>query len=194
LLTALGLPFAVVVSDAPETLDPGTAPETQAVVLAQRKARAVAASLQDGLVLGADTIVVLDADILGKPENDADAARMLRLLSGQRHQVITGLALVAAATGASATSTVTSTVQFLPLSDDEIARYVASEEPLDKAGAYAIQGRGAALIAGFEGCYTNIVGLPLCETARLLIAAGLPVPAASPICRLPDGAPCPRLV
>ncbi|MGH2615205.1 MAG: Maf family protein [Thermomicrobiales bacterium] len=194
LLGEWGVRFDVVVSDVPETVDAGLSPARQAVALAERKAWAVASTVQNGLILGADTIVVLDNAILGKPAHDEDAVRMLGRLSGREHRVITGLALVDAASGVSRTSSVVSTVRLGALNDDEIERYVASGEPRDKAGAYAIQGLGAALIAGLDGCYTNVVGLPLCETASLLTAAGLVVSATPPVCRLPDGTPCPRLV
>jgi septum formation protein len=190
----VGVPFRVVVSDVTEAADPALTPEKQAVALAIRKARAVANRPDAGLVLGADTIVTLNDDLLGKPLNDEDAARMLRALSGQEHRVITGIALVDASSGEEHSSVVSTTVWFRLLSDDEITAYVASGEPRDKAGAYAIQGLGAALVDGFDGCFTNVVGLPLCATARVLAEAGLLVAAPAPVCRLPDGSPCPRLV
>ena len=194
LLCELGLPFQVIVSNVAETWDVATPPHELANVLAERKARAVAASVGTGLVLGADTMVVLDDEFLGKPEHAPDASRMLRRLSGREHDVITGLVLVDAATGTLRSGAVTSTVRLRALSDDDIAAYVATGEPLDKAGAYAIQGIGSHLIAGLEGCFTNVVGLPLCETARLLTDAGLAIAANVALCRLPDGSPCPRLV
>jgi septum formation protein len=143
-------------------------------------------------VLGADTIVTIDGDLLGKPADDAEADRMLRRLSGREHSVVTGVALVDAETGSRQTSAVTSLVRFWALSDEEIAAYVASGEPRHKAGAYAIQGLGADLIAGLSGCYTNVVGLPLCEVARLLTHIGVTVPASWRGCRLPNGERCPR--
>jgi septum formation protein len=194
LLARLGVLFDVVVSDAPETLVPTLPPEAQAAVLAGRKARLIASRLGAGLVLGADTMVVLDNEVLGKPRHGEDAVRMLGWLSGRAHRVITGLVLIDAASGAERASSVVSSVCLRPLHDDDIVGYVATGEPNDKAGAYAIQGLGAALIAGFDGCFTNVVGLPLCETARLLDEAGIPIAATPPICLLPDGTPCPRLV
>jgi septum formation protein len=117
-------------------------------------------------VLGADTTVTLDSQILGKPEDSADAARILRLLSGRIHRVITGVAIVTASrTEVAAESTA---VQFLALSDEEIADYVATGESMDKAGAYAIQGRAARWIPRIEGCYFNVVGLPIALVASLL--------------------------
>jgi len=117
-------------------------------------------------VLGADTTVTLDNAILGKPEDAADAARMLRLLSGRTHRVITGVALVTQR-GAEVAAEVTA-VRFLTLSDEEIAEYVATGEPMDKAGAYAIQGRAARWIPRIEGCYFNVMGLPLALVSSLL--------------------------
>ena len=118
------------------------------------------------MVLGADTTVTLDNAILGKPEDAADAARMLRLLSGRTHRVVTGVALVTAK-GAEVAAEVTA-VRFLTLSDEEIAEYVATGEPMDKAGAYAIQGRAARWIPRIEGCYFNVMGLPLALVSSLL--------------------------
>jgi len=118
------------------------------------------------VVLGADTTVTLDNLILGKPESPADAARMLRLLSGRTHRVITGVAVVTAEqTRAAAEVT---TVQFLALAEEEIAAYIATGEPMDKAGAYAIQGRAARWIPRIEGCYFNVVGLPIALVSTLL--------------------------
>jgi septum formation protein len=117
-------------------------------------------------VLAADTTVTLDNHILGKPEDPADAARMLRLLSGRTHQVITGVALITATSTQVAAET--TAVQFLALSDEEIAAYIATGEPMDKAGAYAIQGRAARWIPRIEGCYFNVVGLPIALVSTLL--------------------------
>jgi len=124
------------------------------------------------IVLGADTTVTLDGQILGKPEDAADAARMLRMLSGRTHRVITGVAL-ATASGTEVAAEATA-VSFLTLSDQEIAEYVATGEPLDKAGAYAIQGRAAKWIPRVEGCYFNVVGLPLALVATMLESVRVP--------------------
>jgi septum formation protein len=180
LLGELGVPFRTIVSDAPETLTSGLSAVEQAILLADRKARAVAAGIAAGLVLGADTMVVLEGEILGKPRDDADARAMLRRLSGRDHQVITGLTIVDAKTGESQSESVTTVVTMRDLTDIEIAVYVATGEPLDKAGAYAIQGAGAALIAEYRGCYANVVGLPLCATSRLLVTAGA-LPSNHPV-------------
>jgi septum formation protein len=194
LLSRLGVPFRVVVSDAPETIDSTLRPEEQAVALARRKAWAVAARLGTGRILGADTIVELDGDLLGKPRDEAHAARMLRALSGRQHRVIAGLALVDAGPGHERASAVETAVRFRSLSEEAIAAYVASGEPRNKAGAYAIQGLGGALVAAIDGCFRNVVGLPLCETARILEQAGFAIDAREPVCVLPDDSPCPRLV
>lgn len=194
LLAELGVPFQAVISDAPETIDPRLDPKAQAVMIATRKARAVASQIEAGIVLGADTIVVLNGVLLGKPVDDADATSMLHRLSGREHRVVTGIAVVDAVTRSIRTSAVTSIVGFRALTESEIAEYVATGEPSGKAGAYAIQGIGARLISNLNGCSSNVVGLPLCETAYLLSAAGVAIDPIWPGCRLPDGTPCPRSV
>lgn len=194
LLETLGIPFEIVVSNEEEQIDPELRPEDSAVLLAARKARAVARGIEAGFVLGADTIVVLDGEILGKPVDDEDAVAMLRRLSGRDHDVITGVALVNAASGASLQRSVRSLVRMRALSEHEIAAYVATGEPRDKAGAYAIQGIGSGLIASYEGCYNNVVGLPLCYVAVMLAQVGIAVPPAGGFCRLPDGTLCPGTV
>ncbi len=134
------------------------------------KARAVAREWTGGpaVVLGADTEVVLDGRYLGKPRDAADAARMLHELSGRTHEVVTGLALVDAPSGREETLAVTTRVTMIDAGAEEIAAYVATGEPLDKAGAYAVQGLGARLVARVDGCFTNVVGLPVETTRRLL--------------------------
>ena len=194
LLGDLGIPFQIAVSDVAETLAPGLDPEAQAMALAERKARAVASGLEAGIVLGADTVVVLDGRLLGKPQDDADAIEMLRLLSGRDHRVVTGIATIDAATCSLNSSTVSTVVHFRPLSEAEIAAYVATGEPRDKAGAYAIQGVGGELVHDLRGCFSNVVGLPLCETARLLREVGIFPDPTWPGCRLPGGKLCPRQV
>ena len=139
------------------------------------KARAVARAWTEGpaVVLGADTEVVLDGCYLGKPRDAADASRMLRALGGRTHEVVTGLALVEAPSGREETTAVTTRVTMIAAGDDEIAAYVATGEPLDKAGAYAVQGQGRHLVARVDGCFTNVVGLPVQTTRRLLERWGL---------------------
>ncbi|HEX5814431.1 MAG TPA: Maf family protein [Methylomirabilota bacterium] len=174
LLRSLCPDFEVAPSAVDERLEPG--PLAAAVArLALRKARAVAGARRASLVLGADTIVVIDGEVLGKPSGPAEAAAMLRRLRGRVHEVLTGVAVVDAATGREATETVTSRVRMRAATDAEIAAYAATDEPLDKAGGYAIQGRGGALVEGLEGSWSNVVGLPLAATAALLRRFGVAV-------------------
>ena len=173
LLTQAGYSFTVHPAHIQEDPLPGENPTAYVTRLAREKAQAVYGQLAgdtalDGAltVLGADTTVTLDDQILGKPENAADAAWMLRMLSGRTHRVITGVALVTArAMEVAAEST---TVWFREVSDAEIAAYVSSGEPMDKAGGYGIQGRAARWIPRVEGCYFNVVGLPLALVTKLL--------------------------
>ncbi len=171
LLTQAGFSFEVQPAHIPEDLLPSEDPIAYVVRLARQKAEAVFSEISSQesaapVVLGADTTVTLDAHILGKPADAADAARMLRLLSGRTHRVITGVAVVAAS-GVQVAAEVTG-VRFLTLSDEEIAAYIATGEPMDKAGAYAIQGRAARWIPRVEGCYFNVVGLPLALVTTML--------------------------
>jgi septum formation protein len=159
-------------SDIPETLDAGPL-ETAVAALALAKARAVAASAPGAVVLAADTVVGLDAEVFGKPADAADAVAMLRRLRGQWHDVITGVAVVA--DGGAATAAVVSRVLMEAVDDASIDAYVATGEPLDKAGAYAIQGAGGSLIAGLVGSYTNVIGLPLEATRALLARFDVPL-------------------
>jgi septum formation protein len=161
-------------SQVAEVHPPGPAAAAVAAV-ALDKARAVAREWTGGpaVVLGADTEVVLDGRYLGKPRDAADAARMLRELSGRTHEVVTGLALVDARSGREETLAVTTRVTMIDAGAEEIAAYVATGEPLDKAGAYAVQGLGARLVARVDGCFTNVVGLPVETTRRLLKRWGL---------------------
>ena len=166
-------------SDLEETLGPGSLRDA-VVRLALDKARAVAARGPDpGLVLGADTIVVIDGEALGKPAGPDEARAMLRRLRGRTHEVITGVGLVDARTGRTETVSVVSRVRMARYDDAALEAYVATGEPFDKAGAYAIQGAGGALVAGLEGSFSNVVGLPLAETARLLAAFGVAVSVPS---------------
>lgn len=179
LLRALCADFDTAPSGVDETLPPGP-PTEAAVQVALRKARAVAAGLRQGVVvLGADTLVVVDGEALGKPADAADARRMLRRLRGREHVVVTGVAVVDTATGREATEAVVSRVRMADYSDAAIEAYVASGEPLDKAGAYAIQGQGGRLVERLEGSWSNVVGLPVEATRALLAAFGVvTVPAA----------------
>jgi septum formation protein len=139
------------------------------VAVALTKARAVARQqTSPAVVLGADTEVVLDGRYLGKPADIPDALRMLRALRGRTHEVITGVALVEAPGSREETAAVVTRVTMTKATDEDLAAYVATGEPLDKAGAYAVQGLGSRLIDRIDGCYTNVVGLPVATTRRLL--------------------------
>jgi septum formation protein len=165
LLTAAGFDFIVRVSDVDETHRAGEGPEEYSLRLAREKALAVVAG-PDDTVLGADTIVVLNGEIMGKPRDAADATRMLIALSGRGHDVLTGVCLLR---GEKLFTEMTkTTVWFASLSDAEIAWYVASGEPMDKAGAYAIQGLASRFVDRIEGSYSNVVGLPVSVVYRLL--------------------------
>lgn len=165
LLQRAGIPFQVRPADVDERWLPGETPEEHVERLARTKARAVAAEPEQ-VVLGADTVVVVDGEILGKPTDADDAARMLRRLAGRAHRVLTGVCLKR---GAQEVTTWESTwVHFVPLSEEEIRDYVASGEPMDKAGAYAIQGLASKFVERIEGCYFNVVGLPVARVYRAL--------------------------
>ncbi len=166
LLTTAGVEFEVLVSEADETVPEGTAPKDAAMMTAEKKALAVAEKCTECVVIGADTIVVIDDKILGKPKDEADAKEMLRTLSGREHEVITGVCI----TDGEKTEKFAqvSKVRFYELTDEEIASYVATNEPNDKAGSYGIQGKGCVLVEGIEGDYFNIVGLPVAATVRVL--------------------------
>jgi len=168
LLTQAGFVFEVRPAHIGEETRAGENAIAYVVRLAREKAQAVFDELGDAeaVVLGADTTVEVDGQILGKPEDAADAARMLRLLSGRTHRVMTGVAVVTTR-GAEVAAEVTG-VRFLTLSEEEIAAYIASGEPMDKAGAYGIQGRAAKWIPRIEGDYFNVVGLPLALVSVML--------------------------
>jgi septum formation protein len=169
LLEAAGFEFTVRVADVDETPFNGEDPRDYVLRIAEMKARAVQAR-DDEIVLAADTTVVLDnalaKEIMGKPVDAADAARMLRALAGKRHEVITAVCVRRG--DKVSTDIATTSVWFAPLSDAEIADYVASGEPMDKAGAYGIQGLAAKFIDRIDGSYTNVVGLPIALTYRRL--------------------------
>lgn len=179
LLGVLGLPFEVAGSDFDESsIPPGAlAPGAWVTALAEGKARAVAARTGGhAVVIGADTTVILGGEYLNKPQDDADARRMLRRLSGQTHTVCTGLCLVETQNGALvqvATDFAQTAVTFAPLSEAVIEAYVATGEPRDKAGAYGIQGKALAFIPGIQGDYFNVVGLPMFLLCQMLPPFGI---------------------
>ena len=169
LLRNAGIPFTVVPAHVREEPLPNETPLDYVQRLAHDKASAIFASRPEDAVLGADTVVVVDEHLLEKPIDADDAARMLRLLSGRTHQVITGVCVIAP--GFARTEAEVTQVTFSQLSNDEIAAYVETGEPMDKAGAYAIQGIASRWAQRIEGCYFNVVGLPLPRVYRLLRAA-----------------------
>ena len=173
LLSQIGLVFDLAPADVDESVLPGEAPEPYAVRLALAKAGAAAERAGEGIVIAADTIVTVGGAILGKPADNADASRMLQALSGREHQVVTALAVMDASTQRSIVRTSVTKVWFRELSEREIAAYVATGEPLDKAGAYGIQERGALLVERIEGCYSNVVGLPLSLLGGMLREFGV---------------------
>ncbi|MGM9653252.1 MAG: Maf family protein [Eubacteriales bacterium] len=167
ILTAAGIPHLVRPTDADETLPEGISPADAVELLSARKARAALAGAQEGsVILAADTVVSLGDRILGKPHGAKEARVMLLSLSGRAHEVFTGVTLCSA--GRMVTAHERTVVHMRPLSGEEIDAYIATGEPLDKAGAYGIQGRGGLFVSGIEGDYFNIVGLPLYRVGRML--------------------------
>lgn len=168
LLQALGLPFEVVVPHIEENNIKGESPRKTALRLARAKALAVAEQIEEGLVLGVDTIVVIDRDILGKPADEGSAKAMLTRLSGRTHTVISAMYLHREPDGKFAQAAPVTKVTFNTLTPAQIDAYIATDEPLDKAGAYAIQGLGSVIVQSIVGCYFNVVGLSLPVLAQLL--------------------------
>ncbi len=182
LLRNAGISFVVQPTNIPEVPQPGEAPRAFAERMAREKALAGFRRQPDSFVLGADTIVVVDSEILGKPRDGADAARMLRMLSGRTHQVITGVCLIGPqlrtenqqpATAFEDFRSETTVVTMEALSDDDIRSYISTGEPMDKAGGYAIQGRASRWISHIDGDYFNVVGLPVSLVCKMLRAHGL---------------------
>ena len=165
LMALVYTPFTVTVAHGDETMDPNGDPGEQVALVSRRKAEAIACE-SDDIVIAADTIVVCDGKILGKPSDEADAVRMLTMLSGRDHQVMTGLTLRRGSRYLSRTEV--TRVFFRPLTDAEIADYVQSGDPMDKAGSYGIQSGAAKFVCRLEGDYFNVVGLPVCRTTLLL--------------------------
>ncbi|MDT8419269.1 MAG: Maf family protein [Desulfuromonadales bacterium] len=178
LLEQIGLEFQVIPSRAEEFILEKESPEEHVIRLSLDKAHEVAR--RDGVdgrwVIGSDTIVLCAGQILGKPADEQHAAEMLRMLSGREHRVLSGYAILDLKTGKQRAEAVSTNVRFRELTDREIARYIASGEPADKAGAYAIQGLGVCFVAEISGSYTNVVGLPLCRLTLALKELGVPLP------------------
>ena len=176
LLRSAQIEFTAQPTNVPEVPEPGEQPHECAKRLAREKARAVAVQQPGALVLGADTIVVIDGQMLAKPENKKDAARMLRLLSGRSHQVITGVCLIGTSAQSGRFEDVraeSTSVTMQKVSEEEIRFYAATGEPMDKAGGYAIQGIASRWISRIEGDYSNVVGLPVSLVYRLLQEHGV---------------------
>ena len=181
LLTEAGVPHEVIPADIDEQHLPGESPVEMTRRLAREEALAVARRLgapPRRHVLGADTIVVLDGEILGKPDDPEHAVRLLQRLAGRTHRVITAVAIVDSESLEVVDEAVESSVTMQSAGEDELRRYVETGEPLDKAGAYAIQGQGSWLVTGLEGSRTNVIGLPVEETLELLARAGHRVPSS----------------
>lgn len=176
LLGLMGLPFVVAVSQIDETPYPGELPWDLVARLCRAKADSVALAYPTGLIIAADTIVVLDHDILGKPADDAAAFDMLARLRNREHTVYSGLALIDVAVGRSCIQVAATPVRMRNYTDAEILRYIASGDPLDKAGAYAIQHAEFDPIEQIEGCYANVMGLPMCHLYRALLLGQIHAP------------------
>lgn len=161
LLKNLGLNFEVIPSDIEEEVMEGVPPQKVVSLLARKKALSIAQKQKDAVVIGADTIVVYKDNILGKPFDENDAQNMLNKLSGEWHQVITGIAVIDSASGKCKTHSEITHVKFKTISEQEIKDYIKTGEPLDKAGGYGIQGKGGLFVEEIKGCFYNVVGLPL---------------------------------
>jgi len=179
LLGSLGVPFEVSPSHVEEHTDPERSPEENALSIARDKARWVAGKFPDHYILGADTMVVLGREIIGQPVDKEDAFRILSRLAGKTHRVVTGVVLIEP-NGTDHEVAVSSNVAIKSASGEEIRSYIATGEPMDKAGAYAIQGEGSFLVESWEGSYSNIVGLPLEALTDLLNKAGFDVSGGEP--------------
>jgi len=173
LLRDLGLKVKVVGSRVKESKFNISDPEKLVKTLALTKAQEVARRTKSGLIIGADTIVVLKGKIIGKPKSSEEAKFMLRELSGRTHEVLTGLAVIDASTGKTKADFVRTRVKFRKLAEEEIANYVAADKPFDKAGAYAIQEKAGLFVEKIDGCYFNVVGLPLARLAEILKEFGV---------------------
>ncbi len=177
LLEQIGLQFSVMPSSVKEDIQPDETPEDLVIRLSLDKARDIARrhDISARWVIGSDTIVVCNEQILGKPAHAQEATDMLRQLSGTSHLVVSGYAVIDRQQQTQRSEAVTTRVHFRQLTEEEIARYIATGEPVDKAGAYAIQGIGACFVSGIEGSYTNVVGLPLCRLTLALKELGVPL-------------------
>lgn len=165
LLNLFGIPFSIRAADIDEAMDPAQAPDDEVARVSRLKALATEREMDD-VVIAADTIVVCGGEVLGKPRDEEDARRMLRLLSGREHQVMTGVTVLCGEEAV--TFTEVTDLRFRPLSEREIRRYVSTGEPMDKAGSYGIQGGAALFCTGMKGDYYNVMGLPVCALGEVL--------------------------
>lgn len=172
LLNLLGLCFEIIPSDVEETFLSEETPREHVLRLSEEKARSVSARFPEAWVMGADTIVIINGEVLGKPKAAEEAKNMLEKLSGQIHRVFTGFAVTRGGGEFMISDAVESSVLFREIREDELAWYIRTEEPYDKAGAYAVQGMGAFFIKEIRGSYTNVMGLPLCEVVDVLKRIG----------------------
>lgn len=175
LLALTGLKFEVDPADYEEDMNLKLSPHELARFLSLEKARSIAGKYKNAIIIAADTFVVMGEKILGKPHNDAEAKRMLELIEGRTHSVITGFTILDTDTGKKLSRSVETKVTFRKLAEKDIEAYVKTKEPLDKAGAYAIQGLGSILIKSIEGDYFNVIGLPLCALVEKLKEFGIRV-------------------
>jgi len=173
LLQQAGLSFRVIPSSIDETSVTISSPETYVRLLSEAKANDVAVKYPDKWVIGADTIVLQEGTMLGKPRSQTEARAMIKRLSGQTHQVLTGYSICCKAKSRCFSETIKTDVLFKNLTDEEIEWYIQTKEPFDKAGAYAIQGLGTFLVKSINGSYTNVVGLPVCEVIEFLLKEGV---------------------
>ncbi|AGL02652.1 Maf family protein [Desulfoscipio gibsoniae] len=168
LLNQIGLPYTVITIEVDESLPSGLSPAEQVVALSRRKAGAAAQKLSEGVVIAADTVVVQNGEVLGKPADETEAMSMLERLQGAIHEVFTGITVMDLPGGRVLSDYECTEVQMREVSKDELARYIATKDPLDKAGAYGVQGVAAVFVDGIRGCYFNVVGLPVFKLAQLL--------------------------
>lgn len=180
LFSLLEVPFVTTAACVDEESEEGESPQEMVCRLSLAKAKAVALSYPEGLIVAADTIVVLDGEALGKPADEAEALAMLRRLRGRKHTVISGVTVCHPGAGRAITELAESAVWMRAYTNEEVARYAASGDPLDKAGAYAIQHRNFSPVERIEGCYASVMGLPLCHLARALAQLGLMLPVDVP--------------
>jgi septum formation protein len=187
----LEVPFVAAAADVDEEIEEGESPQEMVCRLSLAKARAVALSYPEGLIVAADTTVALDGDVLGKPADEAEAVAMLRRLRGREHTVLSGVTVYHPASGRAITELAESAVWMRAYTEEEVSRYAASGDPLDKAGAYAIQHHNFSPVERIGGCYANVMGLPLCHLARALAQFGVTLTVDVPqVCQSFTGHRC----